>query len=54
MKAARAGNLDIVQALLAAKADPNLTDYAGATAIRYAEESRQKRVADALRAAGGS
>jgi len=52
MKAARSGKVDAVKELIQAKADVAATDFTGATALSYAEGARQRRAAEALRAAG--
>jgi ankyrin repeat protein len=52
MAAARDGNLPAVEALLAGKANPQLRDFTGRSALGWAETSRSRLVAARLRKAG--
>src|SRR6266576_66859 len=53
MQAARRGNVEVVQALLAAKADPNAKEKnGGQNALMWALSQKQSAVADALIRAG--
>lgn len=45
---------DVVEALIKGKADVNLTGYTGRTPLAEAEERNARKIADLLRAAGGT
>jgi serine/threonine-protein phosphatase 6 regulatory ankyrin repeat subunit B len=52
MYATTYGNVEVVQALLAAKADVNAKDYIGRTALMLASEAGRDEVVKLLRQAG--
>jgi ankyrin repeat protein len=52
MIASRNGHIDVVRVLLAAKADPNAQNDRGDTALKWALNSQNTDIGDALRAAG--
>jgi ankyrin repeat protein len=53
MVAARAGNAEIVRLLLDKKADPNLADFTGRSAMIYARQAGRASIEPMLRKAGG-
>jgi ankyrin repeat protein len=53
MFAARSGNAEVVRILLNKKADPNLADFTGRTAMAYARQAGRASIEPMLRKAGG-
>ncbi len=52
MVAARLGHAEIVRLLLDKKADPNVPDFTGRTALTYAKQSNRASIETLLRKAG--
>ena len=53
MVASRLGYAEVVRALLDKKADPNMADFTGRTALAYARQSGRTTIEAMLRRAGG-